>query len=118
MNNGVKLEAANSEIIAVKGMATFLFKIEDFELEWKAFVADISDNGIIGYDFLYYHDCELAARHGLSIMGKVVPCNFKGLPSESHKVSLTNDVIIPAYSEAVIYGEVDISHVNGKLCFN
>ncbi len=98
----VKLETANGELIGVKGTANFVFKFEDLELEWEAYVADIADNGIIGYDFLYYYDCKLAARRGLSIAGKPVKCNLKGIPGEENKVSLISDVTIPAYSESVL----------------
>ena len=114
-DKNIKLEAANSELITVKGTSNFVFKIEDLEFEWEAFVADIPDSGIIGYDFLYHHDCELAARRGLSIGGRSVTCNLKGVPGENNKVVLTSDTIIPAYSETVLYGKTNISTVKGKV---
>ncbi len=111
----VKLEAANGELIMVKGKANFLFTFDNLELEWEAFVADIGDNGIIGYDFLYHHDCELAARRGLTIAGQSVKCHLKGIPEEENKVALLADVTIPAYSEAIVSCSSDISTIESNF---
>ena len=113
-DGNVKLEAANSELIKVKGIATFVFRLENLEFEWDAYVADITDCGIIGYDFLYHHDCEVAARRGLTIKGKQVKCELKGVPSEINKVTLTRDFTIPAYSESILHGQTSGS-VEGKF---
>ena len=88
----VRLEAANSELINVIGVAVFNITIDNLHFEWEAFVADISDDGILGYDFLYHHDCNLAARHGLTIGGKTVDCKLRGLPEDVKKVTLVEDV--------------------------
>ena len=96
----VRLEAANSELINVIGVAVFNITIDNLHFKWEAFVADISDDGILGY--LYHHDCNLAARHGLTISGKAVDCKLRGLPEDVKKVTLVDDVTLPGYSECII----------------
>ncbi len=102
----VKLEAANNELITVKGTAMFCINIGDQIFEWEAYIADIGDDGILGFDFLYFYDCNLSARRGLTIAGKEVKCNIKGIP-QINKVSLYQNVTIPAYSECIVQGKIN-----------
>ena len=114
-NGTIKLEAANNELIPVKGIATVNIHIGDQSFEWEVYVADIDDDGILGYDFLYYHDCNLSARQGLTIGGRKVKCKINGVPNVN-KVTLAHNTTIPAYSECVVQGNVINSSVKlGKL---
>ena len=98
----VKLEAANNDLITVKGTAKLTFYIGNEQIEWEVFVASICDSGILGYDFLYHHDCVLEARQGLTLRGKPVDCTIRGIPP---KISLVSNVTVPAYSEVVVQGD-------------
>ena len=54
-------------LIEVDGIATMDISIGEQKFHWDAFVAPIKDEGIIGYDFLYFFDCILEARSGIRI---------------------------------------------------
>ena len=66
----MRLQTANNELIEVQGTATIHLLIGGQQFQWEAFVAPISDDGILGYDFLYFYDCVSEARRGIRIAGK------------------------------------------------
>ena len=70
---------------------------------WTAFVVPISEDVLIGYDFLYHFDCVLEARRGLKINGKFVNCELAGHVPDVNRVCLKSDTIIPARFEAVAH---------------
>ena len=108
----MRLQTANNELIEVQGTATIHLLIGGQQFQWEAFVAPISDDGILGYDFLYFYDCVLEARRGIRIAGKWTQWTVKGAPPCANKVSLKQNTTIPAYSEWVAEGIA----TNHKLC--
>ena len=111
----VKLQTANNELIPVQGIATMDITIGDQSFKWDAFIAPISDAGILGYDFLYHFDCTLEARRGIRIAGNWFQWNVKGAPTRTLKVSLKKNIIIPACSEWVAEGEADVHHLKSTF---
>ena len=83
-----KLETASKELIDIDGIVTVEIVIGGQPFKWDAIVAPISDQGILGYDFLYHYDCILQARHGIRIAGNWVPWTVKGSPPCAIKIAL------------------------------
>lgn len=96
-----KLQTANNELLDVEGVATIDIMIGGQHFRWDAFVAPISDEGILGYDFLYHYDCILEARRGMQIAENWVDWTVKGAPPRAIKIALKQNITIPACSEWV-----------------
>ena len=115
LEDNIKLEAANNELIPIHGAAVLTLTVGKQSFEWETLVAEIGDDGILGYDFLYCHDCELAARRGLiTIDGTPVECELKGTPNNLKKVVLKCDTVVPAYSESIVQGKANIGDFNSS----
>ena len=95
----VKLETANNELIEVDGIATMDISIGEQQFQWDAFVAPINDEGILGYDFLYFVDCILEARRGIRIAGIWVQWTIEGSPPCVMPISLKENTTVQACSE-------------------
>ena len=102
-----KLETASKELIDIDGIVTVEIVIGGQPFKWDAIVAPISDQGILGYDFLYHFDCILQARHGIRIAGNWVPWTVKGSPPCAIKIALKQNTTIPACSEWIAEGVAD-----------
>ena len=102
-----KLETASKELIDIDGIVTVEIVIGGQPFKWDAIVAPISDQGILGYDFLYHYDCILQARHGIRIAGNWVPWTVKGSPPCAIKIALKQNTTIPACSEWIAEGVAD-----------
>ena len=115
LEDNIKLEAVNNELIPIHGAAVLTLTVGKQSFEWETLVAEIGDDGILGYDFLYCHDCELAARRGLiTIDGTPVECELKGTPNNLKKVVLKCDTVVPAYSESIVQGKANIGDFNSS----
>ena len=82
-------------------------QVNDHEFNFDVFVAP-SEDGLIGMDFLYAQNFVLSANGGLQLDGLLVPTEVQGLSTPVLGVNLTQDTVIPAYSECVAEGAVDI----------
>ncbi len=107
--DNMKLEAANNKLIKIYGIALLSYKIGDQIFQWKTYIAEISEDCIMGYDFLHFYDGVLSARRGLTIGGKPVNCYIKGAYGSISRVKLAKDVIVPAESEILVEGTADLS---------
>ena len=101
--DNIVLKAAGDSILEVKAYVTVGFDIAGVTYTWTAFVVPISEDALLGYDFLYHFDCVLEARRGLKINGKFVNCELAGHVPDVNRVCLKSDTIIPARSEAVAH---------------
>ena len=96
----VQLQAAD------KGLLVVHINIDDETFEWDAYVADICDDGLIGFDFLHHFNCSLEARRGLRINNRLVPTVLK-TELTGYAVYVKSDVVIPASSEFIVSGRTD-----------
>ena len=101
--DNIVLKAAGDSILDIKAYVTVGFDIDGVTYTWTAFVVPISEDALIGYDFLYHFDCVLEARRGLKINGKFVNCELAGHVPDVNRVCLKSDTIIPARSKAVAH---------------
>ena len=102
----IQLQAADDGRLHVHGLIEILVNIEDETFKWDAYVADISDDGLLGFDFLHHFNCLLEARRGLRINDRLfaIECESKvGL----NVVYVKRDTVVPANSEFIVPGETN-----------
>ena len=99
----VQLQAADKGLLVVHGIIKISVNIDDETFEWDAYVADICDDGLIGFDFLHHFNCSLEARRGLRINNRLVPTVLK-TELTGYAVYVKSDVVIPASSEFIVSG--------------
>ncbi|CAG2223534.1 unnamed protein product [Mytilus edulis] len=72
-------------------------------------VADISNEGIIGMDFLVTHDCDvLLSQNKLKIKGEIIQCyHYASSAKTCYRVAMQETVDVPPNSEMIVSGESD-----------
>ncbi|CAG2197901.1 unnamed protein product [Mytilus edulis] len=72
-------------------------------------VADISNEGIIGMDFLVTHDCDvLLSQNKLKIKGEIIQCyHYASSAKSCYRVAIQETVDVPPNSEMIVSGESD-----------
>ena len=110
----IKLQSANGNLISVDGTAEVILQLGKSHFPWKVFVANITDDGLLGYDFLYNYDCAFEARRGVRIKGQWFKCDVQNAPALINKVCVSKDVNIPAMCEFVIEASADLSQFSTR----
>ena len=106
LTEDVQLQAADKGLLVVRGIIKISVNIDDETFEWDAYVADICDDGLIGFDFLHHFNCSLEARRGLRINNRLVPTVLK-TELTGYAVYVKSDIVIPASSEFIVSGWTD-----------
>ena len=105
--------------LQVTGKTTFIFQFQAFEIPVEVVVARIPAPGLLGIDFLREHDCLLQLGHEPTLFVDrphfAVPLQ-EVLPGNSVKVALVGNVVIPAESEAIVFGVLDSTSGLGLSC--
>ena len=110
----IQLQAADNGILNVHGTVELNIVIEDETFVWNAYVADISDDGLLGFDFMHYYNCSLEARRGLRVNNRLFKCDIMS-EMLTCPVFAKFDTVIPANSEFVVAGEIqNVDLVNGS----
>ena len=112
----VKLEAADGNQISVNGRASVNICIGNQCFQWTVYVAPITDDGLLGYDFLYHYECVFDTRRGLCVKGQWTTCD---MGQEHHRVARVNvrkTTIIPARTECVIQAKGDFAGFESREC--
>ena len=86
-------------------------------MKHNVLVANISDEGIIGYDFLYTHGCTIdAGQHEFTLQGRKIPCTAEGGTQGNARLSLIEvpreealEKIVEEEEEQNREGEVEIT---------
>ena len=74
-------------------------------------IADIEAPIILGYDFMYEHNCALDVRKGNLKIGKYnVKCQPKSHNSSIFRIRLDTDFTVPPGSEMIVSGSVEDNH--------
>ena len=106
LSENVQLQAADSGLLTVYGEVDIDITLESDVFPWYAYVADIPDDGLIGFDFLHHYDCVLEARRGLRI-GKRLYETTVNREFNVCTVYVKSDTIIPANCEYIVCGTVE-----------
>jgi hypothetical protein len=84
-------------------------------------IADIETPVIIGFDFIYEHDCYVKAREcAMYIGGKCVSCILETQLNATYRIRLDSSVSVPPMSEMIIPAKIEnksniFPHVSGFL---
>ena len=100
----IQLQTADDGLLHVYGVINITVHMNDTAYSWDAYVADICDEGLLGFDFMYHYDCSFAARRGLYIDGKLIECDIRN-NFNTRRVRLKQGITVPANSEIIIEGE-------------
>lgn len=97
-----RLELADGTPLATHGCVRAQIELESVVVEHVVIVADIKDPGILGFDFLQTHNCQMDLGSCVLTIGKqripgVGVCEPKVL-----QVMLQEDCKVPAQSEVVV----------------
>ena len=109
----IQLQAANDEILHIYGTIDLDITLEDMTFKWNVFVADISDEGLLGFDFMHHFNFILEPRRGLRLNDRLFQCEI--ISDSSCNVIAKHDVIIPANSEFIIAGSANVTKLKGDL---
>ncbi len=100
-----RLQAADGAPLKVLGKLKLPIQLGSVVVQQDVIGANITDSGILGYDFLKQHKCSInIANQELVIMGeKIASIKEDSVPSDIvYKVSLKDAHILPAMTECVL----------------
>lgn len=113
----IQFEVADKTRMQVVGIANLTFIVSGRTFTWDTYIAPISDDGLLGMDFLFAHDFSLNIG-GLQLDGHFMDTEVEGIRPSLCKVALSKDSIIPARSECVLDGtsigdlpDIDVSYL-------
>ncbi|CAC5386872.1 unnamed protein product [Mytilus coruscus] len=109
-----KINPVNINLITATGdSAPFIGQVDveiclgDHIYYHNVLVADISNEGIIGMDFLVTHDCDvLLSQNKLKIKGEIIQCfHYASSAKSCYRVAIQETVNVPPNSEMIVSGE-------------
>lgn len=105
VDSSFKLEVADDSLLPVEGVTTLDFKIDKNAFSWDVFVSPIREDGLIGLDFLQFHDYVLGAKTGLKLNGRKYNTVVEKVPFRAVRVINREEVVVPANTEFILEGE-------------
>lgn len=103
------LRMANGDTTLPRGNAIFELSINDTNLRHKMTIADIEVPVIIGYDFLYEHDCSINIKDNCLRFGQDnIKCHPRSqYVSSVFRICLAETVTVPPGTEKIVKGKID-----------
>ncbi|XP_041471849.1 uncharacterized protein LOC121421253 [Lytechinus variegatus] len=101
LTEDIQLQAAGDSILNIHGTADIDISIEDKTFRWNVFVADISDEGLLGFDFIHHFNFVLEPRRGLLLNDRLFRFQIVG-DHVSCSVTAKSNIVSPANSEVII----------------
>ncbi|KAK3088259.1 hypothetical protein FSP39_016699 [Pinctada imbricata] len=108
LESNMKFEVANDGLLDVNGIATFTFKIRNDTFKWDIYVAPIREDGLLGLDFLYYHNFTIGTKNGFRLNGRKYPSQIQIAPFGISRVTCETKAIIPKNSQCIVYGNTSL----------
>ena len=105
VDRSLKLEVADDNLLTVEGITSLEFKVNKDIFCWDVFVASIREDGLIGLDFLQFHDYMLGAKTGLRLNNRKYTTFIERVPFRAVRVMCREDTVVPANSEFILEGE-------------
>lgn len=112
---------ANGDTSTPRGKASLQLKINGTELRHPMIIADIEVPVILGYDFMYDHNCSVDVRNGNLKIGKDnIKCNLESQNGSIFRIRLDTDFTVPPGSEMIVSGSIDddmhcLSHITEAI---
>ena len=109
------LRMANGDMSLPKGNAIFDLNIQGTKLSHRMTIADIEVPMILGYDFLYEHDCSISVKDSCLRLGnKNIKCHLQSQSVNTvFKMCLDESITVPPGIEMMVKGK--INDENGYL---
>ena len=102
------LRMANGDTSTPQGKACCQVVIEGTELWPLMTIADIEVPVILGYDFMYTHNCSLDIGNSRLRLGrKYIKCHLESQNSSICRIRLDRNVTVPPGAEMIIGGKID-----------
>lgn len=101
----LKLEVADDNLLTIEGAVSLEFKVNRDIFSWNMLVAPIREDGLIGLDFLQFHDYVLSAKSGLRLNNRKYMTVTESVPFRAVRVTCKEEVTVPANSEFILAGE-------------
>ena len=102
---------ANGDTSTPQGRVMLQLAIKGTSLWHSIIIADIEAPIILGYDFMYEHNCALDVRKGNLKIGKYnVKCQPESHNSSIFRIRLDTDFTVPPGSEMIVSGSVEDNH--------
>ena len=107
LSDNIQLQAADNGLLTVHGVINMSVYIDNDIFEWTAYVADISEDGLLGLDFLHNFDCIFEVRRGLRIGNRLYPIEFQS-DFVHNAVYVQNNVVVPPNCEFIVPGKCSV----------
>ena len=107
MDKNRKLIVADQGTLAVAGLAELTFTIGEGEYKWRAYVAPICEDGLLGMDFLCRQNFRLDSA-SLTLGQNKVMMELWGSAGPQYSVHVQADTLVPAWSEIVLETNVKV----------
>ena len=106
------LRMANGDMSLPRGNAVFDMTIEGTNLSHKMTIADIEVPVILGYDFLYEHDCSISVKDNCLRLGdKNIKCHLQSQSVNTvFKICLEESITVPSGMEMMVKGKISDEH--------
>ena len=87
---------ADGSGLHIYGSISLTGRLRNVPFEAKFLVCCVSDNAILGMEFLSHYDCSVACDKGLLVMGgKTIQCSDRTGRLLANKVQLTRTLTLP-----------------------
>ena len=103
----INMITATGQCSPFKGQTDVIICLGQNKVKHHVLVANISNDGILGMDFLTQNKADLLlSRQCLRIQGEEIPCfRFKSnAQATCCRVSVSEDIVVPACSELILMG--------------
>lgn len=103
------LRMANGDTTLPRGNAVFELHVNGTSLRHKMTIADIEVPVILGYDFLFEHDCSINIKNSSLRFGReYIKCHSRSQHVSSvFRICLDETVTLPPGAETIVKGRID-----------
>ena len=102
-----KLRTATGELVPVKGTSNISFELGGKPFVHEFLVASITDECILGIDFMRQHEISLNMKGGTLKQGTTeIPLHYGSTEDKDTCVRVMRNETIPAHSESIIWGSL------------
>ena len=105
VDKSLRLEVADDNFLSIEGVVSLEFKVNRDIFSWNRLVAPIREDGLIGLDFLQFHDYVLSAKSGLRLNNRKYRTVTESVPFRAVRVTCQKEATVPANSEFILAGQ-------------
>ena len=111
-----KLRTATGELVPVKGTSNISFELGGKPFVHEFLVASITDECILGIDFMRQHEISLNMKGGTLKQGTTeIPLHYGSTEDKDTCVRVMRNETIPAHSESIIWGRLQDNNLRASI---